>query len=352
MLSSTESSQPAAYHIEERYREGQKNWMMAKGCPGFEPCNRVSNTAESRAATTDSSIASSIHYPHLILHFDINQTLLVGDSVQDKSPEMAIIDALTDRFIDQWDENLPKAIDYNTYVKEYLYPNPHKDRKIKSLQKEAVCSFLAFLKESDHRFYPEAQAMYDQAIASCKKRKTVIFTSFYKLLDYLKRNEISYTLIFRTFGTDVNVVFQELNNLLGDRFLTDFVKYKEKEFTDQADFYRYLKTVKRAIVIQDDWATWYQHEENGAYGKAFPMDFEDRNTLSLFFDDNARLNTEHPEKNAIAPFDLRSGKTLTPSEAIKAGNLFPVDTLEALNDSEYFIKLLNIALDANIPQSN
>ena len=75
------------------------------------------------------------------------------------------------------------------------------------------------------------------------------------------------------------------------------------------------------------------------------MDFEDRNTLSLFFDDNARLNTEHPEKNAIAPFDLRNGKTITPLEAIKAGNLFPVDTLEALNDPEYFVKLLDIALD-------
>ena len=169
MLSSTESPQPAAYHIEERYREGQRNWMMAKGCRGFEPCNRVSNTAGSRAATTDSSIASNIHYPHLILNFDINQTLLVGDSVQDKSPEMAIIDALTDRFVDQWDENLPKPIDYNTYVKEYLYPNPHRIKKLKVF-KGSVCSFLTFLKESEHRFYPEAQEIYDQAIAACKNK--------------------------------------------------------------------------------------------------------------------------------------------------------------------------------------
>jgi len=287
--------------------------------------------------------------PHLILNFDINQTLIVGDTVGEKSPEMAIIDALTDRFVDQWDESLTQPIDYNTYIKEYLYPNPNKDKKIKNLQKEALCSFLSFLEESNHRFYLHAKAIYDQTIASCQRRGTTIFTSFYKLLDHLEINEISYTLIFRTFGTDVNVVFQELNNIFGARFLTELVKYKEKKFSDPADFYHYLKTIGHHIVIQDDWATWYQHGENGAYGKSFPIDFEDRNTLTLFFDDNARLNTENPEKNAIAPFNLKSGKAMTAQEAIEVGRLFPVDTLAAINDSEYFINLLDQALK-RLPQ--
>ncbi len=215
MFNTSGSAQPAAhvYHVEE-----QKHFL--------EPyTNNLENPDKGTQEATN-----PISYPHLILNLDINQTLIVGDSVGGKSPEMAIIDALTDRFIDKWDERLPQPMDYNTFVKEHLYPNPNRDQSIKNLQKEALCSFLTFLKETNHRFYPEAQGLYDQAIASCEKKNTTIFTSFYRLLDHLKTNEISYTLIFRTFGTDTDVVAKELNFLLGNDFLTDLIKYKEKKF--------------------------------------------------------------------------------------------------------------------------
>ncbi len=98
------------------------------------------------------------------------------------------------------------------------------------------------------------------------------------------------------------------------------------------------------MAIQDDWNWWFKHSENYQFGKPFPIDLADTSVCSLFFDDNAALNQDHPENNIVAPFDISSKRNLSPEELVSIKRLFPVDTLEALCNENYFIELIEFII--------
>ncbi|HSX26360.1 MAG TPA: hypothetical protein VLE89_05065 [Chlamydiales bacterium] len=275
---------------------------------------------------------------HLILHFDINRTLIACDQVQQKSARDVIINTLADQTEDLWDSQLTHPISYSHYVKYHLFPNPTLSKEIKNKQKEEICRFLDVMQEQDHPLYPALQRKFDHALSKLNQQEGMIFPSFYKLLDYLNERGISYTLVFRTFGADAPEIAAELNGHFGEGFLTDIRPAQEKE-----TLYDFLKTTDHHVAIRDDWDTWYAHNEESNYGKPFPIDFEDSKRLSLFFDDGARLNKERPERNGIAPYDVHRG-VLSLEELIAKNLLFPVDTLKALADENYFIDLIEKAL--------
>src|SRR5205807_8552999 len=119
----------------------------------------------------------------------------------------------------KWDDSLEEAIDYNTYIKEYIWPNPNKDKAVKQKQKDMICGFLDFLQQSNHPLYPEVQEHFDRVLTSFQKQETLIFPSFYRLLENLDERGISYTLVFRTFGNDMPEIAKELNKVFGEGFL-------------------------------------------------------------------------------------------------------------------------------------
>ena len=175
----------------------------------------------------------------------------------------------------------------------------------------------------------------------------MVFPSFYNLLNHLEEQNISYTLVFRTFGSDIGDVAAELNAQMGHRFLNDFHAFSKGVFVHkdglETDFYAYIKNAGRHLAVQDDWSWWFAHGENTQYGKPFPLDLRDSTVCSLFFDDNARINEGAPEANIVAPFDIATQETLPLDELIAKGRLFPVDTLEALCNRNYFIELIQRA---------
>lgn len=280
--------------------------------------------------------------PHYIFHFDVNRTLIFSDVVQKQSPEDVIVNGLADRLEYRWDDTLTHPLNYTNYVKYHLFPNPDKSKEIKQKQKDQTTRFLQFLEETKHPLFPEAQRLFDRAKKALENKKTLVFTSFYKFLEYLQKNNITYTLVFRTFGSDIGDVAAEFNELLGNQFLTDFQKFNQGKFCSNGidqDFYTYVKEANHHIAIQDDWNWWFKHGENYQYGKPFPIDFDDRSVCSLFFDDNATLNRDHPENNIVAPIDIRKAKEFSPEELVARKQLFPIDTLEALCNDNYFIEL-------------
>lgn len=282
--------------------------------------------------------------PHLILHFDVNRTLIFSDVVQNQSPEDVIVNGLADRLEYLWDETLTHPINYTNYVKYHLYPNPERSKEIKQKQKSQTTRFLEFLRESNHPLYPAAQQLFERAQQALAKQKTLVFPSFYNLLAHLKGKNIAYTLVFRTFGSDIRDIAEELNQQLGPDFLTHFYSFSQGvfnfEYASPADFYRYIKNAGYHMAIQDDWNWWFKHSENYQFGKPFPIDSDDAEICSLFFDDNATLNRDHPENNIVAPFDIAGQRELTPEELVAQKRLFPVDTLEALCNENYFIDLI------------
>lgn len=278
--------------------------------------------------------------PHLLLHFDVNRTLIFSDVVQNQSPEDVIVNGLADRFEYCWDETITHPINYTNYVKYHLYPNPERSKEIKQKQKNQTTHFLDFLRETGHPLYPMAQGLFDRAKEALERKETLVFRSFYNLVEYLRRENISHTIIFRTFGSDIRDVAEELNGQLGENFLNHFYTFKEGAFQAAPDFYSYIKGASHHMAIQDDWNWWFQHGEHYHYGKPFPVDLGDARVCSLFFDDNATLNRDHPETNIVAPFDIATQKILSPEELVASKRLFPVDTLEALCNDQYFIELI------------
>src|SRR5579872_211960 len=164
--------------------------------------------------------------PHLILHFDMNKTMIATDKVGQKSAHDTICAVLADRIVSTWDETTP-PMDYFHYVKYHLLPNSDNSREIKLKQKEKVAQLLDFLKASNHPAYGEAQETYDRAMNVLEKQETEIFTSFHKLIKYLHEKKISYTLVIRTFGSEATEIAHELNERFGAGFIEDFRMVKQ-----------------------------------------------------------------------------------------------------------------------------
>ena len=99
----------------------------------------------------------------------------------------------------------------------------------------------------------------------------------------------------------------------------------------------------RAAGFIDDWLFWAKHGEKQQFGKPFPIDMVDKKTVSLFFDDNIDTE-EHSEKNIVNHIDLNSEKNLGVYPLIQSRRIFPVDTIKAIEDTSYYIGLVEQAL--------
>ena len=283
--------------------------------------------------------------PHLILHFDMNKTMIASDREGQKSAHDTICAILADRISDRWDPILEAPMDYFHFVKYHLVPNPGKSWEIKLKQKEKVSEFLDFLKASGHPSYPMAKDIYDHAMRVIETQKTEIFSSFHKMIQYLHEKEIPYTLVIRTFGSEAPEIVQELNEKFGSGFIDDFrtIRQGNLQGTD-GDLYELIRDSDHHLAIRDDWHWWYSHGEHWEYGKPFPIDSDDPGRISLFFDDNAKSDPVFPMKNIVAPYDVRSGDLLHPGELIEKNRVFPVEMLEALLDEDYYIRFIEKVL--------
>lgn len=218
--------------------------------------------------------------PHLMLHFDINKTLIASDKAKNKSVDDVLKELLAEK---------------------------HSSLDLYKLQSE----------------------------------NNKIFHSFYKLIDYLNHNKIPYTIILRSFGDEVAEVRDEINATYHD-MITHFGEFEqttlhydeEQSTSDPRTAYEYLRHFGN-VAIHDDWGYWSENNKRSENGKPFYLDLEDKGTLSLFFDDN--IDIDNVEQNIIAPIDVRTGRVLSLKSLVQSGQAIPVDTLEAMTNEDYFI---------------
>jgi len=282
--------------------------------------------------------------PYLMLHFDINKTLIASDRAGGKSTENVLNQLLSAKYQDCWDSSIEEAISYDDYVRNVLFPGPEYDLELKKQRKNYLDHFVGYLRERNHPFYPECIKTYNAALKVLQNSKGDVFPSFYRLLEELERRNISYKIILRSFGEEVFEIAEEINANYKD-IITNFGSFKKGTLIldshevgcNPTAIYEALRSAGHA-AIRDDWQYWMEGNMDGKFGKPFFLDQSDNNTLSFFFDDNIYLDDR--EKNIVAPIDAKTGKPIAIAELAALHRVICVDTLEAILNERYFVNLI------------
>lgn len=293
--------------------------------------------------------------PHLILYFDVNKTLIASDKAGKKSAEDVLNQLLAEKYKACWDTSLNKAMTYDDYVHEVLVPGSRDDQALKSQRKFYLHRFIAYLKEQNHPLYDAVQQDYETALKALKSFKGVVFSSFYSLLDDLDQKGISYSIILRSYGEEIFNVRDEIDTV-HKKIFSQWGLFREGKLILENDepiensfaIYHQLRRIGHT-AIHDDWKYWNGHDMSVRYGKPFYIDREDRETLPIFFDDNIRV--DDLAKNIIAPVDIATGELIPVEELINSGQAVPVQTLNAILDTNYYINYVKKALDQHAQEN-
>ncbi len=291
------------------------------------------------------------NHPKLILHFDINQTIIASDPSGNRNVESVINHSLAQRYKDLWNNKTTIKKSYYNYVFEDFLPGTRKDKQLKAKRTKTLKNFVNYLKDTDSIFYPEANILFHQCLEKINSSNTIIFKSFYKLIDYLNEKKIPYSIIIRTFGNDIQKVTEEIEKNTSISFSRDKYNIADNQlfmngvliYNDMSSIYNFFVKSDH-LAIQDNWYKWNQNEEISRFGKKFPISFRDNNTISLFFDDHVEedYNSFH---NVVAPIDVETNNLLDVHSLVKKKLIFKVNTVDAILDDNYFIKKVNDALN-------
>lgn len=289
--------------------------------------------------------------PHLMLYFDINETLIASDKAGKKSVEDVLNGLLAKKYSARWECSLKEAMTFDDYIHDILIPGDKDDRELRQKRRDHLHHFVDYLREQEHSLYPVVKSKYDEAKNILKQSNSMVFPSFFLLINYLDQKQISYSIILRTFGDEVLDVKNEIETNQKMKF--DAVgKFREGKLhldddiilETPSEIYGRLQNIGHA-AIHDDWKYWDDHEMASTHSKPFYIDPVDTETLEIFFDDNIR--DDGLFKNIIAPIDVKTGKLIPVKQLIESRQAVRVNTLEAILNDRYFIELIEEALVNN-----
>lgn len=209
-------------------------------------------------------------------------------------------------------------------------------------------------------------------------RYNLLLPAFLKLVAFLVENNREFAIVFRTFGNDVSRVLSALKtafsgaihscaNLkpfvetISDDVLTlqrdsnGFFRLKRDASAEicftgkEKDMYTYFTGASGISAVQDDVHLWYRNNFHPTHGKPLWIDLNDTDTQHVFFDDNIRPGSE----DSIVDLRLRECsdsdkfRNVERAEEYKFvdANLAQVNFAEAIMDDDYFINKLRICED-------
>ncbi|MBS0622843.1 MAG: hypothetical protein JSR80_07810 [Verrucomicrobia bacterium] len=258
-------------------------------------------------------------YAHLILQFDINGTLIAMDSATDADLSHYL----------------------NRILYDHVYPSPP------PLSKEERYYFLDLLRAAGDPHLEEMEERYHEMWEKLGGENK-IFPSFFKLLDYLEEEQISYSLSLRTFGWDLEETREQIEDIYPHLFknsgyFRQNVLHLDGQPPISSLHIQYELLADHNFALRDDFRYWSTHDREARYGKPLLIDplSED---LPLFFDDNIPKDP-HSLYGIVDPIDVRTGLHLPP--ACVRHHLLRVNTAQAILDDNYFIDLVEEALTYN-----
>lgn len=287
--------------------------------------------------------------PHILLHFDINGTIFAKDKKKEKLREdYMLLLSLARSTVSKWDGENGREMSFKQYVDQILHPGDKSHPTVKEKREEAIMGFLDTLKRHDPALSQQVQKKYEESLEKCtsldgEKRVYKVFPSFFSLLQKLRSLNIPFTIIFRTFGDDLNSVREEIEGHPSGIQITHSYQFSGRELTNKtgdviidqvAHIFQTILSSKEHWAIQDDWKSWNADQEKGQSGKPFFYDPSRKSeVLSLFFDDNI---TGERECDIICPCPLSEEKSDTTQSLIDKKLLVPVNTIDAILDNNYF----------------
>lgn len=291
-----------------------------------------------------SYVYAGVLVPKIILHVDVNKTIMAEDPAGGKSVSDVLIGALAESYEDLWDSSVEEPITYKEYVDTHLFPGAKDDRELKKLRNAQVSRFIEYLAETNHPLQSEVQERYASLVKKLKDHESIIFHSFLQAIRYLDAHRISYSIVLRTFGKDLDRVMEEFDRCLAPGFftwkgefnggiltMTSLESGERVVLRTTAEIYAFLQT-HYDVAIHDDWGYWNKHGECKEYGKLFPVDVWDADCLSLFADDNA-----NPKDGILNPRDPVTNESQDVEFLIDTDYIRVVNTLEAIENDDYFI---------------
>lgn len=285
--------------------------------------------------------------PHLIIHMDVNQTVIAIDTIQNKHFTECVVSALAKRYFAKWDDTIDQPISYYDYIYQHKYPKNSSNQYSDAERELAFKELASVARYAAPSLYENIQFDTHHTLEKYKNQPFVIFPSFFKLIEFLESHNFKYTIVFRTFGQDLPLISQDIENKLQQPLALG--KFKEgtfymdgKGYQDPSAIHTLLKKHK-FVGIEEDYRYWAEHDELREFGKIFPV-INTLNEKCVFFDDH--IPSHDNAKGAIIhPVDLNN-KPLALSELINNKLLVKVDMIDAILDDEYFIKHLNNMLNS------
>ncbi|AIK96859.1 hypothetical protein ID47_09120 [Candidatus Paracaedibacter acanthamoebae] len=281
----------------------------------------------------------------VVIHLDVNGTIMAADPVQGKTSEIAVTHELAKKTTGIWRDDLPE-MRYQDYVEQHLIPGAEADQSIKHKRRQLYLEFLPMLQKQQHPVLQATQAKYDDLMAALKNQEGPLYASFWKLVAWAQTSAYDVRLVFRTFGQDIPDIIHllaekgyPLTNVLGfqkgrlyrGKFKGhDFVKGEpcEEISAIYADPFN---------AVKDDWQWWNSHGEIESHAKPFPYLPQ---VTSIFFDDNAKAKQIVAPHGFIGSYDQQ----LTTADLLKSGHVVAVNSLKAMVDPNYFIDRVKTVL--------
>jgi hypothetical protein len=293
-------------------------------------------------------------YPKVILHKDINKTIIAEDPAGDKTIDDVLIHSLAEQYFDRWDISIAKPISYTEYIKQHVLPGNKGDAQLKKMRNQKISGFIDYLRSTSHHYYYEVNERYQKLRNKILTSKSVIFNSFYREIEFMEQHAIPYSIVLRTFGKDLDRIIEEIHKHISPTFfswrgvfkngvleLSSLQSNETITLHSTEQIYEFLKNHGN-LALQDDWCTWNAHGECQQFGKLFPVDCDDCSVITYFADDNGHptdgiLNPRHPITNAIGNVDA----------LIKSKHICVADMLKAIEDDEYYVQHLKCLLQRN-----
>jgi hypothetical protein len=285
---------------------------------------------------TLASQESKCKRPYLILHFDINKTIIAMDAVQGKDQGTTINGILAEFTFAKWDGEQTQS--YYAYVTDQIaQENPQLSKiseNFKKLRSERLKEFPDYIAKKQPVLLEPYTKDKTAMTTLLSSGKMVIFPSFYKAIKWLNDTfPQKYMIHLRTFGRDLPDVVPTLEKHTQLRFT-----YGSPTGSAQ-DRWQYIASLNTHCAIQDDYAHWKAAGFQSAGGKPFPIDSRNPHVLSIFFDDNA----DDREKPIIMPVGP-NGQLEDVAALLKKGNIVAVNPKEAILDENYFINKIKALL--------
>ncbi len=290
------------------------------------------------------------------IHFDVNKTILMSDSVTKKDAEAVaaeLISNLPELQLD-WDgKGVQSYYDYVASTAKSQFPgNDETSRnQYRTKRSELLSHFFTDLKKKGTQKQQQIalglKSVISARIVGVQKAFGLFVESF---LQANEKWQIDVKVLLRTFGNDLATVKPEILRLAGSHIVADG-EFRQGQFVlDQMahpreDFgWVLLRSNAKILTIQDDFELWKNDKKRSKSGKPMPL-YDD--ILSIFFDDNIEAKGDKlgEVRDIVFPYLVASGGGILPKNLL-GKNLVVADPLQVILDEDYFIKRYNECCDA------